>query len=304
MGSFYTTEISKYSPLSREEEKEIAIRYKKEGHDVDANKLITSNLRYVVRVANKLSVRYRDVDISELIQEGNIGLMKALEKFEPEKGFKLITYANQWILTYMKRFIAKNNNICSATFENNYERLFMKSQGKTKAIHDIDIGTYEETNFNALYTNCTAEDRLAEKNWLRSVHEITDDVNEKYSFVIKNRLISDVPLKLDDIAEHFNISRSGAHDLEKRIKDNLKKRFMESPDIMEFLGEDTIKVNVEMETVRRKKKKIGHIIDEFDFDLAKELLKKETYKTVAEKMGISRGYLHTIINRKGKGAVK
>lgn len=300
MSLVYVSGLDRYVPLSREEEMEIALRYKEDKNERDAQKLITSNLRYVVRVANKFSIQHRDVDVSELIQEGSIGLMRALEKFEPEKGFKLITYANSWIHTYMQRFISKNNNMSSGATRHKHNQFFTSNLEGVEILDDIDMGSYEETNTKALQYKCCIEEKLAEKNWIKSVHLVLDDTNEKDRFIIENRLVSYDPIKLDEVAEHFKISRSGAHALEKRIKDRLKKKFMKSPDIIEFLGEDTITDNIEKETLRRKKKKIGHIIDDFDYDLIKELLQTETYKAVAEKMGISKSYLYTIINRKSK----
>ena len=99
----YLNDIAKIPLLTPEEEKEIASRVR-EG-DEDAKKiLIESNLRLVVSIAKRF--QGRGLDILELIQEGNIGLMKAVERFEPEKGFKFSTYATWWIRQSVSRGIA------------------------------------------------------------------------------------------------------------------------------------------------------------------------------------------------------
>lgn len=99
----YLNDIAKIPLLTPEEEKEIASRVR-EG-DEDAKKiLIESNLRLVVSIAKRF--QGRGLDILELIQEGNIGLMKAVERFEPEKGFKFSTYATWWIRQSVSRAVA------------------------------------------------------------------------------------------------------------------------------------------------------------------------------------------------------
>ncbi|MEF3694728.1 MAG: RNA polymerase sigma factor RpoD/SigA [Candidatus Cloacimonadota bacterium] len=90
----YLREISKYKTLSREEEQELA-RRAKEGDQDAINRLTQANLKFVVKIASKY--QNRGLSLSELISEGNIGLIKAIEKFEPDKDIKLISYAIWWI---------------------------------------------------------------------------------------------------------------------------------------------------------------------------------------------------------------
>lgn len=99
----YLKEIAKYKVLSKEEEKEITQRVKN-GDEKAKTKLIQSNLKLVVHIAKKY--QNRGLDLLDLIQEGNIGLIKAVEKFEPDKEFKFSTYATWWIMQAMTRSIA------------------------------------------------------------------------------------------------------------------------------------------------------------------------------------------------------
>jgi len=90
----YLREISKFETLSREEEHELGIRARN-GDQEAMNKLIRANLKFVVKIASRY--QNRGLSLSELISEGNIGLIKAIEKFDPDKDIKLISYAIWWI---------------------------------------------------------------------------------------------------------------------------------------------------------------------------------------------------------------
>lgn len=90
----YLREISKYPTLSREEEHELGIKARS-GDENAMNRLIQSNLKFVVKIAARY--QNRGLSLSELISEGNIGLIKAIEKFDPDKDIKLISYAIWWI---------------------------------------------------------------------------------------------------------------------------------------------------------------------------------------------------------------
>lgn len=103
----YLEEIKRYPLLSREEERELAIRYR-EKQDIEAGyKLITANLRLVVKIAMDFQ-RYWMQNLMDLIQEGNVGLMQAVKKFDPYRGYKFSYYASFWIKAYIIKFIMDN----------------------------------------------------------------------------------------------------------------------------------------------------------------------------------------------------
>ncbi len=103
----YLEEIKRYPLLSREEERDLAIRYR-EKEDMDsAYKLITANLRLVVKIAMDFQ-RYWMQNLMDLIQEGNVGLMQAVKKFDPYRGYKFSYYASFWIKAYIIKFIMDN----------------------------------------------------------------------------------------------------------------------------------------------------------------------------------------------------
>ena len=99
-------ELRKYPALSREEEQELARRYRDTGDREALFRLVTSNLMQVVRVA--LSFRRAARNLLDLVQEGNLGLLAAIERFDPELGVRLPTYAAWWIRAYIVKFLLDN----------------------------------------------------------------------------------------------------------------------------------------------------------------------------------------------------
>ena len=103
----YLQEVGQYKLLSREEEMEVAIRVREHGDPEAAYRLVTSNLRLVVKIAIEFQ-RVWMQNLLDLIQEGNIGLMQAVQKFDPYKGVKFSYYASFWIKAYILKFIMDN----------------------------------------------------------------------------------------------------------------------------------------------------------------------------------------------------
>lgn len=102
----YMYEIRRYPLLSREEEHELAVQYSRSRDPVIARRLITANLRLVVKIAHEYKRAYRN--LLDLVQEGNLGLLQAVEKYDPHRGVKLSSYAAWWIRAYMLKFILNN----------------------------------------------------------------------------------------------------------------------------------------------------------------------------------------------------
>ncbi len=102
----YMAEIAQYPPLSREEEQELARQYRETGDRDALFRLVTANLRMVVRVAH--SFRRAARNLLDLVQEGNLGLLRAAERFDPELGVRLPTYAAWWVRAYMVKFLLDN----------------------------------------------------------------------------------------------------------------------------------------------------------------------------------------------------
>ena len=99
----YLREVNRYPLLTREEEFALAKRFKDTQDPDAARALVTANLRFVVKVAYQF--HNYDIKLTDLVQEGNIGLMKAVQKFNPDRGFRLISYAVWWIKAYIQNYI-------------------------------------------------------------------------------------------------------------------------------------------------------------------------------------------------------
>jgi RNA polymerase primary sigma factor len=104
----YLNEISRYKALPRELEQELAVKARNGDQDA-LNRLTQSNLKFVVKIASRY--QNRGLSLAELISEGNIGLLKAIEKFEPEKDIKLISYAIWWIKQRIMLAISEKNSL-------------------------------------------------------------------------------------------------------------------------------------------------------------------------------------------------
>lgn len=102
----YLSELRRYPPLTREDEQALARRYRETGDRDALFQLVTSNLMLVVRVA--LSFRRAARNLLDLVQEGNLGLLAAIERFDPEVGVRLPTYAAWWIRAYIVKFLLDN----------------------------------------------------------------------------------------------------------------------------------------------------------------------------------------------------
>lgn len=119
----YLRAISKHPVLTPEEERELAFRYK-QGDQEAGKRLILCNLRFVVKVA--LEYRGYGVRLSDLIQEGNLGLMVALRHFDPSKGYRFISYAIWWIRAYIQNYIMRTWSLVKVGTTQAQKKLFYK----------------------------------------------------------------------------------------------------------------------------------------------------------------------------------
>ncbi len=137
----YLAQIRNHPVLSREEEYELAMRHRETGDLEAARKLIVSNLKFVVRVANEY--KNYNVNTLDLIQEGNIGLMKAVRGFDPTKGYRLISYAVWWIRAYIQNHIMKNWSLVKVGTNQSQRKLFYKLRSTKNKIEATGAETGE-----------------------------------------------------------------------------------------------------------------------------------------------------------------
>jgi len=136
----YLSEIRKFPVLSPEEEYMLAKRFQEHGDTEAAHKLVTSHLRLVAKIA--MGYRGYGLPVSELISEGNIGLMQGVKKFEPDRGFRLATYAMWWIKASMQEFILRSWSLVKMGTTAAQKKLFFnlrRMKSNLQAFEDGDL---------------------------------------------------------------------------------------------------------------------------------------------------------------------
>ena len=267
----YIAEINKFHILKAEEEFELAVRFKKYNDMEAAEKLVVSNLRFVVKIAHEY--RNYGMKLADLVQEGNIGLMHAVKKFDPYKGYRLISYAVWWIRAYIQNYLIKTWSLVKIGTTQAQRKLFFKMSQARKRLEDISekhaefaeiaesLGVKPEEimemetrmgnrdlSLNAVIDESgesthmdfltydgedqeTAIIRKEEKAIVqRNIAGALARLNEKESFIIRNRVMADNPMTLQEVGDHFRITRERARQIEKQA---LKKMSLAIPNLRE-----------------------------------------------------------------------
>jgi RNA polymerase sigma-32 factor len=136
----YLDEIRKFPMLEPQEEYMLAKRYQEHQDRNAAHKLVTSHLRLVAKIA--MGYRGYGLPIGEVVSEGNVGLMQAVKKFEPDRGFRLATYAMWWIKAAIQEYILRSWSLVKMGTTANQKRLFFnlrRLKGRIQAIEDGDL---------------------------------------------------------------------------------------------------------------------------------------------------------------------
>jgi RNA polymerase sigma-32 factor len=136
----YLAEIRKFPMLEPQEEYMLAQRYREHEDRDAAHKLVTSHLRLVAKIA--MGYRGYGLPIAEVVSEGNVGLMQAVKRFEPEKGFRLATYAMWWIKASIQEYILRSWSLVKMGTTANQKKLFFnlrKAKSKISALEDGDL---------------------------------------------------------------------------------------------------------------------------------------------------------------------
>jgi RNA polymerase sigma-32 factor len=272
----YMAEISKYPILSREEEYRLAVMYRKKEDLEAAKKLITSNLRFVIKIAYKY--RNYGINLMELIQEGNLGLMQAVKKFDPTRGYRLITYAVWWIRAYIQSYIIKTWSLVKIGTTQAQKKLFYKlSSAKRKMELTNKILSPEDYKTLAKELGVSdeaiaeMEQRMAGKDLSLDVEIREEGERATHLDFLADKLASQEEI-LTKIQEEEKIKReldTALKSLEERERFIIENRILrDNPLTLEELG---TKLNISRERVRQ---------------IENEALKK--MKTILKNMGVSR----------------
>ncbi|MGP8153315.1 MAG: RNA polymerase sigma factor RpoH [Smithella sp.] len=254
--NLYIAEINRFSLLTAEEEFKLAVRLKKYNDVEAAEKLIVSNLRFVVKIAHEY--RNYGFKLSDLIQEGNIGLIHAVKKFDPYKGYRLISYAVWWIRAYIQNYLMKSWSIVKIGTTQAQRKLFFKLNQTRKELETI---SKKNPEFSEIATSLGVKDSEVEEMNLRmgsrdvSLNEIINDESsnshidflayegdDQEAFLIKKEEKSLVQRDIAGALANLN---------EREIYIILNRVMADDPETLQEIG---VKYNISRERARQIEK--------------------------------------------------
>ena len=248
----YISIVNQAPVLTKEEEHALAIKFK-ENNDLDAaRQLVLSQLRFVVHIARTYSGY--GLPLADIIQEGNVGLMKAVKKFDPEKGVRLVTYAVHWIRAEIHEFVFDNWKIVKVATTKAQRKLFFKLRNSKKKIGWL---TNDEKNLiaNDLGVKTTdvevMEERLASKDVLFDRPEDDDHayVSPAGFLPAPNSDPSKLAEEENWLESNIELLSEAMEKLDNRSKEVLKLRWLTEEKVT--LKELAKKFNVSLERVRQ-----------------------------------------------------
>jgi RNA polymerase sigma-32 factor len=264
----YLEQIEHYPVLSREEENILARRYRDEEDAEAGQTLVTSNLRFVIKVA----LRYRNygVKLMDLIQEGNIGLMKAVHRFDPDKGYRLISYAIWWIKAYIQNYIIRSWSLVKIGTTQAQRKLFYRISdlpefrdveehmenvanlanrisvtadevidmaARLKA-HDLSLDDMVGDRSRDSFADTLRDDSPNQEDILGKLQEQMDlelwvrealkNLTQREKYILEKRVLSDDPVTLKELGKHFGITRERARQIESAALEKLKSNYLRS----------------------------------------------------------------------------
>jgi len=168
----YMQQIGHYPILDRDTERELARRYHQDNNDVDAaHQLVCSNLRFVVKVAREY--RHYGMRMLDLVQEGNVGLMLAIKKFDPERGLRLISYAVWWIRATIQSFIVRSWSLVRIGGSRAQKKLFFKLKQTQATLRNL---SGEDDNQAVAEAMDVSERDVEEMSGILAGHDASLDV--------------------------------------------------------------------------------------------------------------------------------
>jgi len=254
----YLHEISKHPLMTREEERATAQRVRM-GDKEAGQKMVLANLRLVVKIA----LRYRHANLLDLIQEGNLGLVRAVGKFDPERGTRFSTYASFWIRAYMLKYLMDSWSMVRIGTKDSHRKLFYSLNREKEKLERSGITPTAEVLADNLEENTAEieemeqrlyrgdisleapqhgdgdplmdtigsgediEETLIEKDTAEMLHKrlgaFKRRLSEKECFILDNRIMTEDPLTLREIGARFNTSRESVRQVQTKISKNLAR---------------------------------------------------------------------------------
>ncbi len=272
--SRYLQDIRKFPMLDPEEEYMLAKRWVEEQDTEAAHKMVTSHLR----LAAKIAMGYRGYGLpqAEVISEANVGLMQAVKRFDPEKGFRLATYAMWWIRASIQEYILRSWSLVKMGTTSAQKKLFFnlrKAKSRIGALDEgdmhpdnvakiaTDLGVSEDevismnrrlsggdASLNAMVGSADGESSMEWQDWLEDEdadqaadYEAKDELdtrrellaeamavlNEREQDILAKRRLAEKVITLEELSEHYNVSRERVRQIEVRAFEKLQLKMRE-----------------------------------------------------------------------------
>ena len=256
----YLQEIKKFPMLTAGEEYMLAKRYKEHGDSEAAHKLVTSHLRLVAKIA--MGYRGYGLPVTDLISEGNVGIMQAVKKFDPEKGFRLSTYAMWWIRAQIQEYVLRSWSLVKIGTTAAQKKLFFNLRKIKNQLTSFDSGNLSPENVREIATRLDVkegevvdmENRLFTSDQSLNVkmgeendtewQDLIEDKQETHDKIIENK---------DELDYRRNLFLEAFKILNDREKEIIKlRKLRETPLKLEDLSK---KYKISRERVRQIEEK-------------------------------------------------
>jgi RNA polymerase sigma-32 factor len=263
----YLQEIRRFPMLAPEEEFMLAKRWREHEDSGAAHRLVTSHLRLVAKIA--MGYRGYGLPLNELISEGNVGMMQAVKRFDPDRGFRLATYAMWWIRAAIQEYILHSWSLVKIGTTAAQKKLFFnlrKLKGQLQAIDEgdltpetvtkiateLDVPEADVVSMNrrlaspdhSLNAPLRADGEGEWQDWLvdekddqettladseelskrrQLLSKAMSSLNERERHILQERRLREEPTTLEDLSQHYNISRERVRQIEVRAFEKLQK---------------------------------------------------------------------------------
>ena len=254
----YVREIARHDILSRDEEERITERVTL-GDRTAEQRLITANLRLVVKIA--LQYSHFQPNLLDLVQEGNMGLVRAVKKYDPTKGTRFSTYASFWIRAFILKYLMDDRSLVKMGTKDSQRKIFfglakMKERLEKEGLEanssliaeglGVDRADVEEMEQRLYNSDVSLDEPLTSEgdclmDTLSSGEDVEEEVadcqqrelvgqwlgdfkarlSDKERYILENRIMSEEPLTLRDIGDRFHVSRESVRQMQTRISRTL-----------------------------------------------------------------------------------
>ena len=242
--ALYLQEIKRFPILTAEEEYMLAKRFKEHGDNKAAHKLVTSHLRLVAKIA--MGYRGYGLPVTDLISEGNVGIMQAVKKFDPEKGFRLATYAMWWIRAQIQEYVLHSWSLVKIGTTAAQKKLFFNLKKLKNQLESIDEGNLSPENVREIAKRLNVkeaevvsmENRLFSSDQSLNVQIGTEEKTEWQDIIKDDRKTQDTIIEnINEFDYRKNLLEKAMNVLNPREKQIIRlRKLAEKPKKLEELS--------------------------------------------------------------------